>query len=123
MTSAVKLNRRPPLTTLATRLIATTRSTSADFSGAAPRSPRHCRRTHPGHDAGDLASELQPCFSCRVRQCGDAAVVTIAAAVEDDRRDALLLRALRDEGADLLGPGGLVALGRTDAVVQRRRGG
>src|SRR3954469_8495447 len=46
-TSAVKLNRRPPLTTLATRLIATTRS-RYDVEGApapAPRpSPRRSRR-------------------------------------------------------------------------------
>src|SRR4028119_1739818 len=36
-TSAVKLKRRPPLTTLATRLIVTTRSTKAVFSAPAPR--------------------------------------------------------------------------------------
>src|SRR4051812_39224975 len=39
-TRAVKLNRRPPLTTLATRLMATTRSTYGVLSAASPRRPR-----------------------------------------------------------------------------------
>src|SRR5665647_2743330 len=45
-TSAVKLKRRPPLTTLETRLIVTTRSTYAFFSGALSR-PRLSRSRPP----------------------------------------------------------------------------
>src|SRR6185437_546975 len=50
-TRAVKLNRRPPLTTLATRLMVTTRSTYAVFSAAGAaswlRRSRRSRRSPP----------------------------------------------------------------------------
>src|SRR5215204_1094047 len=59
-TSAVKLNRRPPLTTLATRLMATTRSRCGVFSWAAPPRPPSRR---------SLRSRRSPRSppSCRVR--------------------------------------------------------
>src|ERR1700712_3784440 len=50
ITRAVKLNRRPPLTTLDTRLIATTRSRNWLFSPPSrppPRPPRSSRRPRP----------------------------------------------------------------------------
>src|SRR5918994_812975 len=47
MTRAVKLNRRPPLTTFATRLMATTRSTYAVLSAPPRRSSRPPRRSPP----------------------------------------------------------------------------
>src|SRR5436309_2135889 len=100
-TSAVKLKRRPPLTTLATRLIATTRSRYA-VDGAPPRSPRPSprrsrrpdsppgppapvpRRCVPGITYSSFrchASEVQPAFAGRVGQRGDAAVVADALAL------------------------------------------
>src|SRR3954467_10461158 len=47
ITSAVKLNRRPPLTTLATRLIATTRSMYAVLSPPCPRRSSRPRDRSP----------------------------------------------------------------------------
>ena len=55
-------------------------------------------------------TELQPALAGAVGHRGDAAVVAVAAAVEDDRVDAGRLGALGDELADLLGLGGLVAV-------------
>src|SRR3954447_10025268 len=99
-TSAVKLKRRPPLTTLATRLIATTRSTYAVFSWAAPpersrrsrRSPEPpARRCGPGirqSSQKEKTSELQPALAGCVGEGGDSPVVPPAAAVEDHGIDA-----------------------------------
>src|SRR5262249_37025026 len=50
-----------------------------------------------------LTSEFQAALASRVGQRPDFAVVDVAAAVEDDLGDALLLRACGDELADLLG--------------------
>src|SRR5215208_5703984 len=85
-TSAVNEKRRPPLTTLATRLISTTRSCRSrpvedtDRSGAAMKS-----------FAGALGERL------------DAAVVLVAAAIEHDGLDAGGLRALGQQRAGALG--------------------
>src|SRR5690349_377778 len=137
-TSAVKLKRRPPLTTFATRLMVTTRSRYWLFSGSresrpprrsSRRSPRRSprsavpavpvpRRWGPGIRcsssrqwwSGWRWSQGQPAFPSAVRDGGDATVVLVAAAVEDDGVDAGGLRALGDELADLLGLGGLVTV-------------
>src|ERR1700712_2762376 len=103
MTSAVKLKRRPPLTTLATRLMATTRSSVADLSWAPPRPPPWrsrppwpppSRRWVPGIRRPSVAcssyegpSERQAPLSGRVRELRDAAVVAASAAVDHDRVD------------------------------------
>src|SRR5829696_4931862 len=111
-TSAVKLNRRPPLTTLATRLIATTRSTCAVFSAAPPAPPP--RRCCPGirrpfRWCASL-SELQPGAAGRVGERRDPAVVLVAAAVEDHRGDAGRPGPLGQQLADPAGGRGLVAV-------------
>ena len=55
-------------------------------------------------------SKGQASLASAVRNGGDAAVVLVAATVEDDRVDTGSLGALGDELADLLGLGGLVTL-------------
>src|SRR3954454_15683055 len=106
--SAVKLKRRPPLTTLATRLIVTRRSMYGVLSWAAPPRPPSrrsrrsrlsplpppgpppSRRVRPGirrslRSRCSTSSELQPALAGGVGQRRDAAVVLVAAAVEDHR--------------------------------------
>src|SRR3954454_15194149 len=140
MTSAVKLNRRPPFTTLATRLIATTRSRYAVVGAPAPAprpSPRRSRRpdSPPGPPvpprrcapgirrslSSHYPSEVQAPFAGRIRERRYAPVVAVAATVEHDGVDAGGLGALRDELAD----GGrarlLVTRTTADAFVQRGR--
>src|SRR6266511_1824707 len=56
-------------------------------------------------------SKLEASFACRIGQRLDAAVVEIAAAVEDHRLDSGLLRVLGQELADAGRLGGLRALG------------
>src|SRR5918992_3063254 len=91
-TSAVNEKRRPPLTTLATRLISTTRSwrsrpvDGTDRSGAAMKSS---------------SLEAEPALASAFRERPDAAVVLVAAAVEHGALDAGALRAL---GEQLAGP-------------------
>src|SRR5215475_14256284 len=79
-TSAVKENRRPPLTTLATRLMATTRSvrssTLASIFASATRSPP---LENKAGGAGRFGQGLDP------------PVVLVAAPVEDDLADPALL--------------------------------
>src|SRR5437016_5508576 len=92
-TSAVKENRRPPLTTLATRLISTTRSWSSrpadetERSRVAIGSPRV-----PG-------LEPEPALSRALRERLHATVVLVAAAVENGLLDAGGTGALRDQSA------------------------
>src|SRR6478735_7054674 len=114
-TSAVKLKRRPPLTTLETRLMVTTRSTKAFFSGALSRRPSRSRRwpprsPPPAEPAAVLVpprrwgpgirrssslkswsrcwpSQSQPALAGTVGDGRDPAVVAVATAVEDDRVD------------------------------------
>src|SRR5690606_23951364 len=138
-TSAVKLKRRPPLTTFDTRLIVTTRSRKALFSAESPRrlsrrSPP--RRSRPPSEAppappaepvvlrcgpaisGSFAlvrsagscSQGQAPLAGAVSDGGDTAVVLVAAAVEHDGLDTGLLGTLGDELADLAGLGGLVGV-------------
>src|SRR6266496_2027172 len=132
-TSAVKLNRRPPFTTLATRLIATTRSTCGLFSGAGPPRPpsRRSRRSpppppprrcgpgirRPSRSSSSRSrccgwsSELQPAGARRLGERGDPAVVLVAAAVEHHRTDARRPGPLGQLLADRAGLRGLVAAG------------
>src|SRR5215218_8580982 len=140
ITRAVKLKRRPPLTTLDTRLMATTRSMKLLFSAGAPPGPRPPsrrsrrslpppapppRRCGPGirrpSRSACRSSEVQPALAGTVGQGGDPPGVPVPAAVEDDRGDAGCLRAVGDQGAHLAGQGGLVALGAAQARVHRRR--
>src|SRR6478609_6014632 len=131
-TSAVKLNRRPPLTTLATRLIVTTRSRCGFFSGAfcprppsrrsrrSPRSlpPVRAPRCGPGIRWSlrlrSSCSEFQSGFAGRLGECRDTSGVGVAAPVEDDLAHARRLGGLGDLCAGGLGLGGLVAVGRLE---------
>src|SRR3954447_16889496 len=149
-TRAVKLKRRPPLTTLATRLMVTTRSTYAFLSAAASRRlsrppPGRSRRSLPPAPApapvprrwgpgirrssslrrrwcgGRGSSQRQPTLAGAVGDGRDPAVVLVAPTVEDDGLDAGVLRPRGDELADLAGLGGLVALEGAQVRLHRRR--
>src|SRR5581483_478797 len=106
-TSAAKPKRRPPFTTLATRLIWTSLSTNSLSRSSRSRSRlgsraigsvfpvwRHGRR-HP-------SSELQSALAGGIGERLDAPMVEIAAAIEHHFLDALLGGALGDQLADLL---------------------
>ena len=83
--------RRPPLTTLATRLISITRSCRSSPSGSPSR--RWC--VHSLHiERSKVATEDQASLSCSLGQCLDAAVVPVAAAIEDAGLDPSRLGAL-----------------------------
>src|SRR3954447_3036050 len=135
-TSAVKLNRRPPLTTLATRLMATTRSRYAVAAAPAPAprpSPRRARRSPPApvprrrapgirSSLSLRSSECQPAFAGRIGKRCDPSVVAVAAAVEDHGVDARGLGALGDGSADGRRTCFLVAVDAADVSVEARRG-
>src|SRR6267143_6693335 len=108
-TSAEKLNRRPPLTTLATRLMLTTRSFSSGRSfgliGAAI----------------EISLELQAALAGALGDRSDAAVVVESVAVEHDRGDLRGLAFLRHQLADLLGQLALLALPVLELRRERRR--
>ena len=92
-TSAVNEKRRPPLTTLATRLMSTTRSLSSFASvvlSLATGFPISSLENEPAL-AGALGERLH------------TPVVQVAGPVEDDRVDVLGPRALGEQLADLLG--------------------
>src|SRR5690606_34205798 len=128
-TRAVKLKRRPPLTTFATRLIFTTRSMYETPLSAAPprRSSRRSRRSPPppaprrgaaaisGSSSrcsyhGPGSSEVQPAFAGAVGESRDASRVAVATAVEHDGGDPGTLGPLSEKLADLSRLLGLVAL-------------
>src|ERR1700754_4284164 len=128
-TRAVKLKRRPPWTTFAPRLIATTRSTYWLFSAPPPRrssrprpwrSPPRCPRWAPLMRCSSSlcvrrsvvtcravswsgGSEAQPALAGGLGEGRDAAVVLVSGAVEDHGLDAGDLGTLGDERTDLLG--------------------
>src|SRR4249919_1826996 len=129
---AVKLKRRPPLTTLATRLIVTSRSMYGVLSWAAPprppsrRSRRSPERSPPDPEFGpppsrrvrpgirrslpcQPSSELQTALAGGVGERRDPAVVVVATPVEHDGADARLASPLGDQLADRGGAGLLVA--------------
>src|SRR5205823_14932939 len=91
--------RRPPLTTLATRLIVITRSSYCP-------SPL-CRRS----------LELKSCLPGCVGQGCHPAVVSEAAPVEHDLRHAGSLRPLSEELADLLGGVAVTAAGALQTLL------
>src|SRR5581483_8995998 len=95
-TSAVKEKRRPPLTTLATRLISTTRSCRSR-----PRAETVRSRAIQGVQGSGL--EAEAALAGAFGEGLDAAVVLVAAAVEHGRLDTGGLGALRQRGADLAG--------------------
>src|SRR5213079_2307850 len=94
-TSAVKEKRRPPLTTLATRLISTTRSWRSRPAWLTVRS-----MVWIGMKFVRVGLEGQPGFARCLCQRLDASVVLIAAAVEDGALDARRLGALGERLAD-----------------------
>src|SRR3954453_15810307 len=97
-TRAVNEKGRPPFTTLATRLISTTRSWRAYWAGLMlGRRAIESVRGYPG------GSELQAALTSALGERADAAVVAVAAAVEDDGLGAGVLRALGDQLAGALG--------------------
>src|SRR6266852_3017064 len=108
-TSALKLKRRPPFTTFATRLIATTFSTMP--SPSRWRSPPS--RRPPGRWSArrfpqsrvrfrllDLASEHQSPFASAIGDGFHTSVILVAAAIEHDFRDPFFFRFRRDEPAE-----------------------
>src|SRR5215213_10740168 len=117
-TSAVNENRRPPLTTLATRLISTTRSWRSSPELEMERSGAGIQAFRLEGEAG-LASTLG--------EGPHTAVVAISAAVEDRGLDAGGLRALGEQGTRAgrllhAGQGAQVVLGPVDRG-QRAAGG
>src|SRR6516164_4936631 len=104
-TSAAKPKRRPPFTTLATRLMWTSLSVNSLSRSSRSRRSRGsramilfqlvlvCRRS---------SSETEPALARRVRQRLDAAVVEVTAAIEHDLLDALRRCALGEPFADRL---------------------
>src|SRR6185312_12001432 len=146
-TRSVKLKRRPPLTTLDTRLMVTTRSRNLSFSASRAlsrprprpprsppplRSPRRAPRRSSWPEAAVVSadprqrsqllqspefpfrcsqrSQCQPTFTCAVGNRCNAAVVPVAAAVEDHSLNTSSLGTLGHELADALCLGGLVAV-------------
>src|SRR3954470_21155588 len=128
--------------------MATTRSMKLLFSAGAPPGPRPPsrrsrrslpppapppRRCGPGIRrpsrscfsccSWTWSSEVQPALAGTVRERGDTTGVPVATAVEDDRRDAGGLGAVRDQGTHLAGVGGLVAVRPAQAGVHRRGAG
>src|SRR6185369_10475048 len=124
-TSAENEKFLPPLTTLVTRLMYTTRSMSS----------RPCASRSFSRSRGALGPRLllMSCLSFLELETGlprtlgeglHAAVVPIPAAVEDDLLDARLLRALGHQPADLAGRVAVRSLaGRVLAKTRVERGG
>src|SRR5262245_19150308 len=105
-TTAEKLNRRPPLWTFATRLIWTTRSSSASLFGSMR--------------ATGVLSEVEAGFARRLGERANPPVIPVARTVEHDLSDTGGLRPLGQELAD---GGGAVALGpvrAAETALQRR---
>src|SRR5215469_11123015 len=136
-TRAVKLNLRPPCTNLATRLIVTTRSRYAvPFSGPAPRrssrrsrrsppppAPRRCAaaiRSSSSVVGSGRGSQRQSALTGAVGEGGNPAVVGITRAIEYRGVHAGLGRAFREQHANLLSLGCLVAGCGSDRHFQGR---
>src|SRR4029079_1164585 len=121
-TSAAKPKRRPPLTTLATRLICTSLSTNSLSRSRSSRSRPPLPPLRSTMLVGPL--EIQPCLAGSVGERFHAPVVEIAAAVEHDVLDPGIDRPLGDELADGLSRGEIAALlERALEVLIQRRGG
>src|SRR5438094_205762 len=100
-TKALTLNRRPPFTTLATRLMWTTFSFSS--TPCASRMTRRGPLEELGCGMVDLPSELEAALARPLGDGAHAAMVEESVPVEDDAPDLQLLTAPGDEQADLLG--------------------
>src|SRR5687768_463521 len=107
-TTALNEKRRPPLTTLATRLIWTTRSSSVRRAGSIL-----------GMTWLFSWLEVESGFARGVGQGAHAAVIAETGAVEDDLLDARCASALGEQLADLLGVFCLGALARAQAALER----
>src|ERR671912_101512 len=92
-TRAVKEKRRPPLTTLATRLISITRSCRSRPCGLTVLYSRSRLIGSKRVDSSKFQAALARAFGER----GDAAVVAVATTVEDAGLDARVGGALRKE--------------------------
>src|SRR5215472_8799007 len=109
-TTAAKPKRRPPFTTLATRLMLTSFSISSDSSRCSPsrrRPPplpsRPSRAIVSLQFSRCAALEAQPAFAGGIGERLDPAMEQITAAVEHDLLDPGLDRALGDQAANFLG--------------------
>src|SRR5690349_9084955 len=98
-TRAVNEKRRPPLTTLATRLISITRSCRSRPLGETVSTAMERVRVE---DEGGRSSELQAPLSRALGDRGDAPVEPVSAAVEDARLDARGLGSLGEQLAGSL---------------------
>src|SRR5260370_22679626 len=104
MTSAANPNRRPPFTTLATRLMWTSLSVNSLSSRSRSRAMRmfHSMFRFARAQARACQLEFEAALACRLGQRLDASVIPITATVEDHVRDALAARPLGDPLADRL---------------------
>src|SRR3954447_1052305 len=104
MTSAAKPNRRPPFTTLATRLMLTSFSANSLSSRSRcwPSPPSRLRRS-PCVRAIAVLSEIEPALAGGIGQGLDPAMIHIGTAIEYDARGPRRLGALGDQLADRAG--------------------
>src|SRR5690606_4495000 len=142
-TRAVKLKRRPPLTTFETRLIVTTRSMNS-FLGSAPRRPsprRPPERSPPAVPVPEPVllrcgaaircsfalvrsrwSQGEPALASAFSDGRHPAVVLVAGPVEHGDLDAAGLGPLGDEFADAARLGDLLARGGPQVGLEGRGG-
>src|SRR5918993_5299811 len=116
-TRAVKEKRRPPLTTLATRLISITRSCRSRPCGL---TVLYSRSRLIGSKRVD-SSKFQAALARAFRERGAATVVAVAATIEHTRLDAGVGGALGEELAGLLRL--LAAIELSELVLGPRDGG
>src|SRR5947209_5485643 len=125
MTSAANPNRRPPLTTFATRLMPTSFSVNSLSSRSRGwRSPSPLRPSRCVRAIGPL-SEIEPALAGGVGQGFDPAVIEIGAAVEHNAFDPGRLGAFGEQLADRAGRP-FVGAGlqiRLEAGIERRSRG
>src|ERR1700751_5150614 len=102
-TSAANPKRRPPFTTLATRLMWTSLSVNSLSSRSRSRAMRMFRRVQFSVAQAPRLLEFEPALARGVRQRLDAAVIAIAAAIEDHLGYDVAERSLGNELAHRLG--------------------
>src|SRR5581483_18028 len=117
-TIAEKLKRRPPLTTLATRLMFTTRSDRSESRSRSRPRPSRSRETM----RSPAFLEIQPCLARGLGQSFDSPVILVTAAVEHYPLNTGCLRPLTDQRTDLRGKLALLAGGIAQVLVERGRG-
>src|SRR5258708_7510968 len=100
MTSAAKPNRRPPFTTLATRLMLTSFSANSLSSRSRCWPSPSRRRRSPCVRAIRTPLEFETALTGGIGQRLDATMEDIAAAIEDDPVDSRRLGAFGDQFAD-----------------------